>query len=88
MRARQEHQQPTGDAEMESVVCFDGCNIEKGANFTFLFERGTFLTDNPHSLLWEDHCLRCNLDSLFATPDNRRGTFLQWLPLAGVAQTL
>lgn len=59
----------------------------EGYNLSKSFETGTFLTDKPHSLLWADHCLSCNLDSLFATPDNRRGTFLQWLPLAGVAQT-
>lgn len=55
-----------------------------------------FLIPNPMSEsnfffgmtnLWAALCLSSNLDSLFATPDNCGGTFLQSQPFAGMGQT-
>lgn len=46
-----------------------------------------FLSDKPHSLLWAALCLSSNLDSLFASPDNCGGTFLQSQQFAGMGKT-
>lgn len=67
-----------GITERPIILCFF-----KTTSKLFFF----FLSDKPHSPLWAALCLSSNLDSLFATPDNCGGTFLQSQPFAGMGQT-